>query len=130
MKETLKVTSALCGILAIISLITGIRVITGNGLFIGIAFFSMTRSGTVMGFFGNIISMALTVIGFGTMAYCGFAIKKNPTFRKKAFIWGLIMSAICILSLIVSIFGKSFNFGDIILLALPLVYTYAIFRSV
>lgn len=129
MKEAIRITSVLCGIMAVISVVTGIRVLTGHGYFVGLAIFSMARSGTVMGFFGNIIGMALTALGFGAMAVFGFSLGKGAAFRKKAFVWGLVMSALCVISVICSIFAHSFNFGDIILLALPLVYTYAVLKS-
>lgn len=82
-----------------------------------------------MGFFGNLIGMALTALGFGAMSVFGFSLGKGTAFRKKAFVWGVVMSALCVISVICSIFAHSFNFGDIILLALPLVYTYAVLKS-
>lgn len=129
MKETIRITSVLCGIMAVISIVTGIRVLTGHGYFVGLAIFSMARSGTVMGFFGNIIGMALTALGFGAMAVFGFSLVKSSAIRKKAFVWGVVMSVLCLISVICSIFARSFNFGDIILLALPVVYTYAVLKS-
>lgn len=127
MKETVKVTSVLCGVAALISLITGIRVLTGKGFFLGIALFSMARQGTAMGFTGNLIGMALTAIGFGSMAFFGLTAKGSSAKLKKAFIWGLVMTALCLLNLIFNI--GSFNIGYLILLALPAAYTLAVLKS-
>lgn len=129
MRKLIDITSLLCGIAAIVSLIFGIRVLTGHGYFIGLALFSMTRQGIVFGFIGNILGIAVTCGGFGAMGFYGLTSSRSSSSRKNAFIWGLVMSAICLISLICSIFAGSFNFGDIIFLALPLLYTYGIFKS-
>ena len=129
MRKLIDITSLLCGITAIVSLIFGIRVLTGHGYFIGLALFSMTRQGTVFGFIGNIIGIAVTCGGFGAMGFYGLTSLRSVSSRKKAFIWGLVMSAVCLVSLVCSIFAGSFNFGDIVFLALPLIYTYGIFKS-
>lgn len=129
MRKLIDITSLLCGIAAIVSLIFGIRVLTGHGYFIGLALFSMTRQGTVFGFIGNIIGIAVTCGGFGAMGFYGLTSPRSASSRKNAFIWGLVMSVICLVSLVCSIFAGSFNFGDIIFLALPLIYTYGIFKS-
>ena len=129
MRKLIDITSLLCGIVAIVSLIFGIRVITGHGYFIGLALFSMTRQGTIFGFLGNILGIAVTCGGFGAMGFYGLTSSRSSSSRKNAFIWGLVMSAICLISLICSIFAGSFNFGDIFFLALPLLYTYGIFKS-
>jgi len=129
MKETVKVTAVLCGIAALISIITGIRVLTGHGFFIGLALFSMAKQGTALGFMGNLMGMAVTAIGFGSMAFFGLTGIGNTGKSRKAFIWGLVMTSLCLLSVICSIFAKSFNFGDIIILILPAVYTYAVLKS-
>lgn len=129
MRKLIDITSLLCGIAAIVSLIFGIRVLTGHGYFIGLALFSMTRHGTIFGFIGNILGIAVTCGGFGAMGFYGLTSSRSSSSRKNAFIWGLVMSAICLISLICSIFAGSFNFGDIIFLALPLLYTYGIFKS-
>lgn len=129
MRKLIDITSLLCGLTAIVSLIFGIRVLTGHGYFIGLALFSMTRQGTVFGFIGNIIGIAVTCGGFGAMGFYGLTSSRSASSRKNAFIWGLVMSAVCLVSLVCSIFAGSFNFGDIIFLALPLIYTYGIFKS-
>lgn len=129
MRKLIDITSVLCGIIALVSLVMGIRVLTGHGYFMGLAIFSMTRRGTMLGFIGNILGIAVTCGGFGAMGFYGFTSYRSASSRKNAFIWGLVMSAICLLSLVCSFFARSFNFGDIIILALPLLYTYGIFKS-
>ncbi|MGN0553254.1 MAG: hypothetical protein ACI4I1_07715 [Oscillospiraceae bacterium] len=121
MKKVLQITSVLCGILALSGIWLGFRSLFSHGYFVSWALFSMTRSGTAMGMLGNIIGIAFTVIGFGAMCYYGLFYKGG----KNAFIWGAVMTALSALSLIMSIFGGSFNFGDILLLALAGAYTYS-----
>lgn len=129
MKKVLTVSSILCGVMALVSLITGIQVLSGRGYFVGLAMFSMVRSGTVMGFFGNIVSIALTCGGFGTMAYHGLFSGSSSKSHKNAFVWGCVMTVLCIISLICSFGAGTFNFGDIILTALPAVYTYSLLKT-
>lgn len=129
MRKLIDVTSVLCGIVAVVSLIMGVRVLTGHGYFVGLAIFSMARQGTMMGYIGNILGIAVTCGGFGAMGIYGLTSYRSSSSRKNAFIWGLIMSAICLLSLVCSIFARTFNFGDIVILALPLLYTFGIFKS-
>lgn len=121
MKKVLQVSSVLCGILALSAIWLAFRSLFGHGYFVSWALFSMTRSGTAFGMLGNIIGIAFTAIGFGAMCFYGL-IQKNG---KSAFIWGAVMTALSVLSLIISIFGGSFNFGDILLLALSGAYTYS-----
>lgn len=129
MKEAVKVTSVLCGIIALVTVIFGIRLVTGHSFYFGIAIFSMARNGTMMGYIGNILGIATTAVGFGLMSYLGFVSFRSHSAKKKAFVWGIVMSSICFLSLICSFFARTFNFGDILLLALPAVYTFAILKT-
>lgn len=128
MRKLIDITSVLCGLIALVSLIMGIRVLTGHGLYMGLAIFSMARQGTMLGFIGNILGIAVTCGGFGAMGFYGLTSNRSSS-RKNAFIWGLIMSAVCLLSLLCSIIAHRFNFGDILILALPLLYTFGIFKS-
>ena len=120
MKKVLQVSSVLCGILALSAVWLGVRSLFGHGYFMSWALFSMTRSGTAFGMLGNIIGIAFTAIGFGAMCFYGLFTQA----KKSAFVWGAVMTALSLLSLIMSIFGGSFNFGDILLLVLAAVYTY------
>ena len=121
MKKVLQVTSVLSGILALSGIWLAFRSLFGHGYYVSWALFSMTRSGSAFGMLGNIIGIAFTVIGFGAMCYYGLFYKGG----KSAFVWGAVMTALSALSLIMSIFGGSFNFGDILLLALSGAYTYS-----
>lgn len=121
MKKVLQISSVLCGILALSGIWLAFRSLFGNGYFVNWALFSMTRSGTAFGMLGNIIGIAFTVIGFGAMCFYGL-FKKGG---RNAFIWGAVMTVLSVVSLIMSIFGGSFNFGDILLLVLAGAYTYS-----
>ena len=129
MRKFLDITSVLCIIVALASLVMGIRVLTGHGMFVGLAIFSMARQGTFMGFIGNILGIAVTCGGFGAMGIYGFMSYRSSSAKKNAFIWGLVMSAICLLSIVCSIFARTFNFGDIILTALPVLFTLGMLKS-
>lgn len=121
MKKVLQVTSVLSGILALSGIWLAFRSLFGNGYFVSWALFSMTRSGSAFGMLGNIIGIAFTVIGFGAMCYYGLFRKGG----KNAFVWGAVMTVLSVLSLIMSLFSGSFNFGDILLLFLAGAYTYS-----
>ena len=121
MKKVLKVSSVLCGILALSAIWLGFRSLFGHGPFVSWALFSMTKSGTALGMLGNIIGIAFTAIGFGAMCFYGLFKKVG----RNAFIWGAVMTLLSVLSLIMSIVGGSFNFGDILLLILAGAYTYS-----
>lgn len=71
--------------------------------------------------FSDMARSAFTVIGFGAMCFYGL-FKKDG---RNAFIWGIVMTVLSVLSLIMSIVGGSFNFGDILLLILAGAYTYS-----
>jgi len=127
MRKFLDITSVLCIIVALASLVMGVRVLTGHGMFVGLAIFSMARQGTFMGFIGNILGIAVTCGGFGAMAYYGFSGGLNA--KKKAFGYGIAMTVICGISLLFAIFGHIFTIGDLLIVALPAVYTYAVLRT-
>ena len=126
--------SILCGITAVVSLIMGIRVIflgTGNNGYanriIGISIFGMAQSGTIGGFIGNLLGVAVSCVGFGAMALYGFINSQNA--KKNAFVFGLIMSGVCLISVISAIITKTFTIGDLYMLALPVAYTIAVLTS-
>ncbi len=128
MKKVINVCSVLCGLTALLSLIMGIRVLaTGGSFFIGLRIFSMAENGTFIGFIGNLLGMAVAVLGFGALAVCGFGSSQNA--KKNGFIYGLIMTGICLISMIAAIIGKSFSIGDLFIFALPAIYTYAVLKS-
>jgi len=106
----------------------GIRVLTGGGSFlIGLRIFSMAESGTFIGFIGNLLGAAVSCLGFGSLAVCGF--KGSHDAKRKGFIYGLIMTGICLISMTAAIIGRSFTIGDLFVAALPAVYTFAVLKS-
>lgn len=127
MKKTVTVCSVLCAVAALASLVMGIRVLTGHGFFIGLRIFSMAEQGTFIGFIGNLLGIAVACLGFGALAACGFGLIKNA--QKNGFIYGLVMTGICLISMIAAIFSGSFSIGDLFIFALPAVYTYAVLKS-
>ena len=64
---------------------------------------------------------------FGNMAR-GYGLFKKG--GRNAFIWGVVMTVLSVLSLLMSIFNGSFNFGDILLLILAGAYTYSTIKLV
>ena len=123
--------SVLCGITAILSLVMGIRVLfigtKSNSYFIALRVFSMAQSGTISGFIGNLLGVAVSFAGFGAMALYGFANSQNA--KKNAFVFGCIMTGVCLISVIVAIVSKTFTIGDLYMLALPAAYTLAVLKS-
>ena len=123
--------SVLCGITAVLSLVRGIRVLvigTGNNnYFVALRVFGMAQSGTIGGFIGNLLSVAVSCVGFGALAFYGLIGSQNA--KKNAFFFGLIMTGVCLISVIVSIFSKTFTIGDLYMLALPAAYTIAVLKS-
>ncbi|MDE6747058.1 MAG: hypothetical protein K2J72_10575 [Oscillospiraceae bacterium] len=127
MKKVINACSVLCGVTALLSLVMGIRVITGGNFFIGLRIFSMAENGTFIGFIGNLLGVAVSCLGFGVLAVCGFGSSQNA--KRSGFIYGLIMTGICIISMIAAIIGRSFTIGDLFIAALPAVYTFAVLKS-
>ena len=119
--------SILCGITAVLSVVMGIRVLTGHGYIIGLRIFSMAQKGTMTGFIGNLLGMAVSCVGFGVLALYGFINSQEA--KKNAFIYGLIMTGVCLISVIVAIASKTFTIGDLYMLALPAAYTFAVLKS-
>lgn len=126
MKKALKVTSALCVLIALAAIIFGIMAMrmTGRSWYVGYAMFRMFQSGTFMGTLGNIIIMVFTVASFGAAGIFGFIGK-----TKKAFIWSLVMAGISLVSLIVVIIGKKMVFGDIVMTVIPLAHLFLVYKS-
>lgn len=129
MKSMLKILSVLCGVVAIMALIVGVRVLFGHSYGTTFILFSLVRKGTFMGFLGNLIAVVFTVFGFGVMCYTGLTLESNKSSKRLAFIYGCIMTSLCLISLFCTVAGHSFNFGDIILLLLPAIYTFAVFKT-
>lgn len=132
MKKAVKVLSALCGVIALLSIILNFQVIFGKGSgFFRFAMFSMVRNGGIMGYLGNLLSMLIVAAGFGAMALFGFSAASGGGMKsvRSALVAGLIMTAMSVISLICSFAGHMFNFGDIIILALPAAFTFCVFSG-
>ncbi len=126
MKKALKVTSFLCLLVAVLSVIFGIVTLTSanRSFFVGFAMFNVIRSGTFMGFIGNLIGMALTFASFGLMVF--FSLKGKD---KNALIWSLIAIVLSVISLVIVLIGKMMSFGDIIITLLPVAHLFLIFKN-
>lgn len=132
MKGTIRVLAWLSGILAVLSVILNFRVIFGGeSFFFRYAMFSMVRSGGIMGYLGNLLSMLIVAFGFGVMFFFGLRALRGGGMKavRPALVAGGIMSLMSIVSLFCSIGGGMFNFGDLIILAMPVVYTICLFSA-
>lgn len=130
MKKTITALSLLSGLVAVLSVILNIQVLfNGNSWFFRFAMFSITRGGGFMGYLGNLMSMLIVALGFGVMCVCGLRAVKGHGMKviRSALIAGAFMTVMAIISLICSISKGIFNFGDIIVLAMPAVYTFCLF---
>ncbi|MGN0696313.1 MAG: hypothetical protein ACI4J5_06085 [Oscillospiraceae bacterium] len=129
MKKTIRICSFLCAVMAVLTLAMGIAAMTGHSFFIGIRLFNLAANGGLTGFLGNLLGAAITFFGFGALALYGFNSDKDTSARKNAFIYGCIMTGICVISAVFSLVTRRFTMGDLLAAALPAVYTFAVFRS-
>ena len=129
MKKTIRICSFLCAVMALLTLVMGIIALTGRNFFIGIRLFNLAASGGFTGFIGNLLGIAITFFGFGALALYGFNADSDSGARKNAFIYGCIMTAICIISAVFALFTHKFTLGDLTAAALPAIYTFAVFKS-
>ncbi len=132
MKKFIQIISVVSGIIAVLSVVLNIQVLfNGNGWFFRFAMFSIVRSGGIMGYLGNLLSMVLVAAGFGSMFWFGLGAARGKGMKtvRSALIAGAAMTVLSIISLICAIAGGMFNFGDIIILALPAVYTFCVFSA-
>lgn len=131
MKKALQICSGISLFAALALLVMGLFTTFNSrtSAFLGLAIFNMMRRGTFMGYIGNLISVGLAVWGFGAMGFYGFRFVADPSKAKQPFVWGIIMLIVCALSLVMSLFARTFSIGDIVLLALPAVYTFAVFKT-
>lgn len=127
MKKVINICSVLCGIIALLSLVMGIRSLLGRSSFTSFRIFSMIQTGSFFGFIGNVLGYAVMCLGFGTLAIYGFGSSQNA--KRNGFIYDLIMTAICLFSMVASIIGRSFTIGDLFIAVLPAVYTFAVLKS-
>ena len=127
MKRVINICSVLCAITAFASLIMGISVLFGKSFLFDYRVFGIVERGGFFGFIGNVLGTAILFIGFGLLAWYGFG--KSQSAKRNGFIYGLVMTGICLVSMIAAIIGGSFNLGYLFILALPAVYTFAVLKS-
>ena len=127
MKKVVYICSVLCGITALLTLVMGIRALTGYRYAIGIRMFYLASNGTANGFIGNLLGTVVTCFGFGALALYGFGSSKEA--KKNAFIYGLIVTGLCLISMITAFFSRRFSMGDLYITALPAIYTFAVLKS-
>lgn len=127
MKKLINYCSLFCAAAAVIMLIFGIRALTGHGFLVGLRIFNIVQSGSVMGVIGNFVGMVISCWGFGSMAFYGLG--KSAAAKKKGFLWGAFMTAVCVISCIVALISGAFTVGDLIIAALPAVYTFGMLKS-
>lgn len=132
MKKTITVLSVVSGLVAILAVVLNIQVIFGGeSYFFRFAMFSMMRSGGAMGYLGNLLSMLIVAAGFGGMCLSGLKAVRVGGMKavRSSLIAGGLMTLLSVISLICSIAGGMFNFGDIVILLMPAVYTFLIFSG-
>lgn len=131
MKRTIQILSVISGLVAVLAVVLNIQVLFGgNSWFFRFAMFSVVKNGGVMGYLGNLLSMIIVAAGFGGMCICGFKVAAGGVkAMRPALLAGLLMTIMAVISLFCSIAGKMFNFGDLIIIALPAVYTFCVFAG-
>lgn len=132
MKRTIQILSVISGLVAVLAVVLNIQVLFGgNSWFFRFAMFSVVKNGGVMGYLGNLLSMIIVAAGFGGMCICGFKVAAGGGVKamRPALLAGLLMTIMAVISLFCSIAGKMFNFGDLIIIALPAVYNFCVFAG-
>ncbi len=132
MKKTITVLSIVSGLVAVLAVVLNIQVIFGGeSFFFRFAMFSMMKNGGAMGYLGNLLSMLIVAAGFGGMCLSGLKAVRGGGMKavRSALIAGGLMTLLSVISLICSIAGGMFNFGDIVILLMPAVYTFLIFSG-
>ena len=128
MKKVVTACSVLSAVISVAALIFSLKgLFTSHGLVVDLALFTFIAKCTFMGFIGNVLSAAVLCGGFGIMAFYG--IDGGQAAKRRAFGYGIAMTIICGLSLIISIVYRTFTIGDLLIAALPAVYTYAVLKS-
>ncbi len=124
--------SVISGLIAVLAIVLNIQVLFGgNSWFLRFAMFSVVKNGGIMGYLGNLLSMLIVAAGFGGMCFSGLKVAAGGGVKamRPALIAGVFMTVMAVISLICSISQKMFNFGDLIILALPAVYTFCVFSA-
>ena len=131
MKRFISIMSVISLLTAAIALVLNIKVLFGGSIMFGFMMFSMIRSGSFMGYIGNLLGLLITVAGFGAMGLFGalLSIFNKESARRGAFLAGVSMSVLALISMIFSIKGGIFTMGDIIILLLPALFTFFIVQT-
>ena len=131
MKKLTTIMSLLSGLIAVLAVILNFQVIFGRGMFVGFAMFSMMRSGGFLGYIGNLLGVLTTAAAFAAMCWYGLnvTIRHKDTARRPALVSGIAVTIIALISLICSVAGHSFNFGDILILLFPVAFTFCIIQT-
>lgn len=132
MKKITMVISVLSGLIAILAVVLNFRVLFGKTLFMGFAMFSMMQNGSFMGYIGNLLGMLVTAAAFAAMCLYGLSltVANKEKARKPALISGFIVAILALVSLIFSIAGHRFSFGDVIMLLFPAAFMFCIIQTV
>lgn len=132
MKKLTLVLSLLSVLIAVLAVVLNFRVIFGQSYYMGFAMFSMLRTGTFMGYIGNLLGMLVTAAAFAGMGLSGLAITvlKKENARRSALVWGVVVGILSLVSLIFSITNHRFSFGDVIMLLFPVAYLFCIIQTV
>lgn len=130
MKRITQIISVISLFIAAATIVLNFRVLFGKSIFIGFSIFSTIKNGTFMGFIGNIIGLVVTAVAFAAMGWFGIrlTIFGKESARRPAFIAGICVAALALVSLLFS-FTIGFSFGDLIMLAFPLLYVCFIIQS-
>ncbi|MGN0687227.1 MAG: hypothetical protein ACI4KA_03875 [Oscillospiraceae bacterium] len=131
MKRFISIMSVISLLTAAIALVLNIKVLFGGSIMFGFMMFSMIRTGSFMGYIGNLLGLLITVAGFGAMGLFGalLSIFKKESARRGAFLAGISMTVLALISMIFSIKGGIFTMGDIIILLLPALFTFFIVQT-
>ena len=132
MKKLTMIISLLSAVIAVLAVVLNIRVLFGKTYFMGFAMFSMIRSGSFMGYIGNLLGMLITAVAFAAMAFYGLAltVARKESARRPALISGALVALLALVSLVFSIANHRFNFGDIIMVLFPAVFLFCIIQTV
>lgn len=132
MKKITLIISFLSAIIAVLAVVLNFRVLFGKTYFMGFAMFSMIRSGTFMGYIGNLLGMLITAVAFAAMALYGLAltVARKESARRGALISGAFVALLALVSLVFSIANHRFNFGDVIMVLFPAVFMFCIIQTV
>ena len=127
MKTVYKITSWVCALIAVISVFFAARILFGRTWGLNWFFFHHVARNGFMSVMGNVIGIIFTVAGFAVMGYCG--IKGDILSRRTGLVAGVVITAVSLISLAASVIGHSFSGGDLIMFAIPALYTISLIKT-